>query len=100
MIARMLQESVAFAFSQLRGDKFRTFLSLLGVSIGIFSIVAVFTAVDALEENVREGFEAFGSDIVMISLLTGITPILFSCLFSIKTSLNPVILPASSSPLS
>ena len=66
VIARMLQESVAFAFSQLRGDKFRTFLSLLGVSIGIFSIVAVFTAVDALEENVREGFEAFGSDIVMI----------------------------------
>lgn len=63
---RMLQESVAFAFSQLRGDKFRTFLSLLGVSIGIFSIVAVFTAVDALEDNVRRGFEAFGSDMVII----------------------------------
>ena len=66
MIVRMLQESVAFAFSQLRGDKFRTLLSLLGVSIGIFSIVAVFTAIDALESNVRSGFEAFGSDLVMI----------------------------------
>lgn len=66
VIMRMLQESVVFAFSQLKGDKFRTFLSLWGVSVGIFSIVAVFTAVDALQENVRKGFESFGSDIVMI----------------------------------
>ena len=36
---KLYRESVAFAFSQLQGDRFRTFLSLLGVSIGIFSIV-------------------------------------------------------------
>ncbi|MBR5856176.1 MAG: ABC transporter permease, partial [Bacteroidales bacterium] len=66
VIMRLLQESVVFAFSQLRSDKFRTLLSLFGVSVGIFSIVAVFTAIDALQENVRKGFEAFGSDIVMI----------------------------------
>ena len=64
---RMLGESVIFALSQLRGNRFRTLLSLFGVSIGIFSIVAVFTAIDALQENVRKGFEAFGSDIIMIA---------------------------------
>ncbi|MBQ5803117.1 MAG: ABC transporter permease, partial [Bacteroidales bacterium] len=58
MIMRMLGESVIFALSQLRGNRFRTLLSLFGVSIGIFSIVAVFTAIDALQENVRKGFEA------------------------------------------
>ena len=64
---RLYRESVAFAFSQLQGDKFRTFLSLLGVSIGIFSIVAIFTAIDALKENVRKGFETMSPDMVMVS---------------------------------
>ena len=36
---KLYRESVAFAFSQLQGDRFRTFLSLLGVSIGILAIV-------------------------------------------------------------
>lgn len=64
---KLIRESVAFAFSQLQGDRFRTLLSLLGVSIGIFSIVAIFTAIDALQENVRKGFETIGSDIVMVN---------------------------------
>lgn len=67
IFVKLLKESVAFAFSQLQGDKFRTFLSLFGVSIGIFSIVAIFTAIDALQENVRKGFESLGSDIVQVN---------------------------------
>ncbi len=67
VIMRLLQESISFAFSQLRNDRFRTLLSLLGVSIGIFSIVAVFSAVDALQENMKRGFASFGSDVVSIS---------------------------------
>ncbi len=67
VFVRSIRESVAFALQQLRGDKFRTFLSLLGVSIGIFSIVAIFTAIDALQENVRRGFDTISSDIVQIS---------------------------------
>lgn len=67
IVAKLLKESVVFAFSALKGDKFRTLLSLLGVSIGIFSIVAVFSAVDALRDNVKRGFESFGSDVVNIS---------------------------------
>ena len=62
----MYWESMAFALSQLMGDKFRTFLSLLGVSIGIFSIVAIFTAIDALQENVRRGFDTMSSNVVMV----------------------------------
>jgi putative ABC transport system permease protein len=67
IFVKLMRESVAFAFSQLQGDKFRTFLSLFGVSIGIFSIVAIFTAIDALQENVRRGFDTIGSDIVQIN---------------------------------
>ncbi len=67
IVVKLLRESVAFALHQLKSDRFRTFLSLLGVSIGIFSIVAVFSAVDALKSNVRNGLDSFGSDIVNIS---------------------------------
>ena len=51
IFVKLLRESVSFAFSQLWGDKFRTFLSLVGVGVGIFTIVAIFTAIDALQEN-------------------------------------------------
>ncbi|MDD2293197.1 MAG: ABC transporter permease [Bacteroidales bacterium] len=65
-ILKLVGESVVFAFSQLKVDKFRTFLSLLGVSIGIFSIVAVMTVVDSIKNVINEGFEAFGSDLIMV----------------------------------
>lgn len=66
VVAKMVGESTSFAISSLKNDKFRTFLSLLGVSIGIFSIVAVFCAVDALQSNVREGLDTFGGDVIYI----------------------------------
>lgn len=47
-------------------DRFRTFLSLLGVCIGIFAIVAVFTLVDSLHSTIRESFEDYGTDILFV----------------------------------
>ena len=67
IVAKLIKESVAFASGQLRGDKLRTFLSLFGVTIGIFSIVAIFTAIDALKESTRRGFEVLGGDVVLVS---------------------------------
>ncbi|HBG52971.1 MAG TPA: hypothetical protein DDW70_01975, partial [Rikenellaceae bacterium] len=61
---KLLGESFVLAYDSVKGDKFRAFLSLLGVTIGIFSIVAVFTAIEALEKNVRNMFSALGTDVV------------------------------------
>jgi putative ABC transport system permease protein len=44
----------------------RTFLSLLGVTIGIFSIVSVFTVLDSMEANMRESMASFGNDVMVI----------------------------------
>ncbi len=41
-------------------------LSLLGITIGIFAIIAVFTIVDSLETNIRESVSSLGSDIVYV----------------------------------
>ena len=66
MIIKLIFESIRFAFGSLKGDKFRTFLSLFGVSIGIFSIVTVFTAVGALQKNVESGLNSFGGNTVYV----------------------------------
>ncbi|MFN3756436.1 MAG: ABC transporter permease [Flavobacterium sp.] len=50
---RLLKESFSFAMNALTNNKLRTFLSLLGVTIGIFSIIAVLTAVDSLDKKIK-----------------------------------------------
>lgn len=67
---KLLGESFVFAYDSVKGDKFRAFLSLLGVTIGIFSIVGVFTAIEGLEKNVREMFSSLGTDVVYIDKIS------------------------------
>lgn len=50
----------------LVSNKLRTFLSLLGITIGIFAIIAVYAIVDSLERNIRQSVESLGSDVVYI----------------------------------
>ncbi|WP_159021708.1 ABC transporter permease [Formosa sp. L2A11] len=50
---RLFKESFSFAINALRNNKLRTFLSLLGVTIGIFSIIAVLAAVDSLDQSIK-----------------------------------------------
>ena len=61
-----MTDSFLQAFSSLKADRFRKLLSLLGVAVGIFSIVAALTLVDSLQASVREGFAAYGSDILFV----------------------------------
>lgn len=60
-------ESLIFAYQALRSNLLRTTLSLLGVSVGIFAIVAVFTAVDSLNKNIRSEIDSFaGSGVLYV----------------------------------
>lgn len=61
---RLIFESFRFALSALRANLLRTILSLLGVTIGIFAIIAVFTIVDSLEKNIKDSFSFLGSGII------------------------------------
>ena len=49
---QLLKESFNFAIKSLRDNKLRTFLSLLGVTVGIFSIISVLAAVASLNRRV------------------------------------------------
>ncbi len=63
---RIFKESLQFAVHALSVNVLRTVLSLLGISIGIFTIVSVFTAVDSLEKGIRNSVASLGSDVVYV----------------------------------
>ncbi len=50
----------------LRANPLRSTLSLLGMTLGIFSIIFVFSVVDSLERSVRSSIESVGSDVLYI----------------------------------
>ncbi len=66
MVIRLLYESVGFALSALRENKTRTFLSLIGVTIGIMTIVGIFSAVNTLRANLEASVEKLGSRSIYI----------------------------------
>lgn len=63
---RIIRESVAFAVHSLVSNKLRTILSLLGITIGIFAIVSVFTVVDSLGRTIRKNISELGDNVVYI----------------------------------
>ena len=47
-------------------NKLRTFLSLFGITIGIFCIISVFTVLDWMEKSVRDSISSMGSNVVYV----------------------------------
>ena len=63
---RLIKEGFLFAINSIIVNKLRTFLSLFGITIGIFSIVSVFTVLDWMEKSVRDSIESLGEDVVYV----------------------------------
>jgi putative ABC transport system permease protein len=62
----LFKESLLFAWQSLSANKLRSFLSLLGITIGIFAIILVFTIVDGLENNIRGSIQSLGNNVVYV----------------------------------
>lgn len=54
------------AWNAMVGNKLRTILSLLGITIGIMAIILVFTFVDSMENNIRTNIQSLGDNTVYI----------------------------------
>ena len=63
---RLILESFRFALQALKSNLTRTILSLLGVTVGIFAIIAVFTLVDSLENNIKSSLTFLGNNVVRV----------------------------------
>lgn len=64
---RVFKESFSFALNALRNNKLRTFLSLLGVTVGIFSIIAVLAAVDSLDKKIKDSLSSLDSNTMYLA---------------------------------
>ncbi len=60
-------DNIRFSLQEMKVNKTRTILSLLGVTIGIFCIIMVRTLVDSLSYNISNSLSSFGSDVVYVS---------------------------------
>ncbi len=67
LLLRLLKESFIFAINSVIVNKIRTLLSLLGITIGIFSIISVLTVFNSLESSIKESFEELGNDVVFVT---------------------------------
>jgi putative ABC transport system permease protein len=65
-VLTQILESFRFAAKALRSNLLRTILSLLGVTVGIFAIIAVLTIVDSLEKNIKDSFNFLGTGVVYV----------------------------------
>jgi putative ABC transport system permease protein len=63
---KLIRESYLFAIRELVVNKIRTFLSLLGITIGIFAVISVFTIFDSLEKQLRDSVASLGSNVLFI----------------------------------
>lgn len=66
LILKLINESFIFAFQAIIVNKVRTILSLLGISIGIFSVISVLTIFDSMEIAIRNSIEELGDNVLFV----------------------------------
>ena len=66
MFIRLLKEGFLFAVNSVIVNKLRTFLSLFGITIGIFSIISVFTVLDWMEKAIRDSISSLGDNVLYV----------------------------------
>jgi putative ABC transport system permease protein len=61
-----VRESTAMALSAIRASKLRSILTLLGIVVGVFSIISVMTAVGALKGTIESAMSQLGANTFVV----------------------------------
>ncbi len=65
-VLTILWNSFKMALGELKANKLRTFLSLFGITIGIFCIIGVLSTIDSLQSKIKTDLSSFGNNSVYI----------------------------------
>ena len=65
-LKNVLKESFWMAIDAIRKNKLRSMLTLLGISIGVFSVIGVMTAIRTLESSVESGLNVFAANTFVV----------------------------------
>jgi putative ABC transport system permease protein len=57
----MVRESLGMAMNSIRANKLRTILTMVGIFVGVFSIIAVMTAMGVLRNSIETGMSQLGA---------------------------------------
>ena len=66
----ILWTSFLIALQELKANKLRTFLSLFGISIGIFCVIGVLATIESLERKVEDDTKKLGTNTIYIDKWT------------------------------
>lgn len=67
-----LFESIKLAFAAISSSKLRSILTLLGIAIGLFSIIVVMTAISAIQKTVEDTFNSIGANNYIIQKMPAV----------------------------
>jgi putative ABC transport system permease protein len=59
-------ETIKVAFSSLHANRLRSSLTILGIIVGIFSIIAISTVISMLQNSIEDGFSMLGQNTFQI----------------------------------
>ena len=62
----MLREYILIAINNLRRRKLRSWLTVIGIVIGISAIVSLTLVAQGTENAVNQAFEEFGTDVILV----------------------------------
>lgn len=63
----MLRESIKMSWENIIQNKMRSFLTILGIVIGVTAIIALVTVVQGVIDNVNEQFDSVGANTLVVS---------------------------------
>lgn len=66
ILLKLIRESYLMAMHEISVNKTRTFLTLLGLTIGIFCVISVLSVFDSMERKIRTSIESLGDNVVYI----------------------------------
>jgi putative ABC transport system permease protein len=62
-----IRDAVLMAFSSVRSNKFRSFLTILGVLVGVAAVISMASVIDGLNLAADQEIDSMGSNIIMVT---------------------------------
>ena len=63
-LRRGFGENVRFAFLAVRAHKLRAFLTVLGIVVGVATVIAMVSIINGFNNNMVRNFQSFGATLV------------------------------------
>ena len=68
MVRMNVKQSFKLAIKSIKGSKFRSFLTMLGIIIGVASVIVLVSLVDGFSQDMSSSFEAMGTNFLTVSI--------------------------------